>query len=86
VNAVCVPLPGRLATYQVIVGDDFTLGFIRLDVSARQWIAWPTENAACLRRFSEKDDAVQWLQEPEPAPAEAGQLPCSTPGLRKVAA
>ena len=38
-GAVCQPMPGRLATYRVVVADDLTLGFIRLDVSDQKWIA-----------------------------------------------
>jgi hypothetical protein len=70
-GAVCQAVPGRLATYRVVVCDDLTLGFIRLDVSAQKWIARTTGSdtaAACLRRFPEKADAIEWLQEREPAP------------------
>jgi hypothetical protein len=70
-GAVCQPMPGRLATYRVLVADDLTLGFIRLDVSAQLWIArtpGSETTAASLRRFPEKDAAIQWLQEREPAP------------------
>ena len=72
-GAICQPIPGRLATYRVLVADgiDIVLGFIRLDVSAQQWIARTTGSetaAASLRRFPEKAEAVAWLQEREPAP------------------
>jgi hypothetical protein len=39
VSVTCQPMPGRWATYRVVVADDLTLEFIRLDVSAQQWIA-----------------------------------------------
>jgi hypothetical protein len=34
-SAICQPMPGRLATYRVVVAGDRVLGLIRLDVSAR---------------------------------------------------
>ncbi len=71
-GAVCQPMPGRLATYRVVVSDDLTLGFIRLDVSDQKWIARTTgseRSAASLRRFSDRADAVGWLQQREPVPA-----------------
>jgi hypothetical protein len=70
-GAVCQAIPGRLATYKVVVCDDLVLGFIRLDVSAQKWIARTLGSetaAACLRRFSEKTEAIAWLAEREPAP------------------
>ena len=84
-GAVWQPMPGRLATYRVVVADDLTLGFIRLDVSAQQWIARTAgseKGVACLRRFPEKDDAARWLQEHEPAPVEAERPPYGAPGRR----
>jgi hypothetical protein len=69
-GAVCQPVAGTCCTYRVVVCDDLVLGFIRLDVGGKQWIARTTGSetaAACLRRFPEKADAVAWLQEREPA-------------------
>jgi hypothetical protein len=54
VNAVCQAISGRLATYRVVVADNLTLGFIRLDASAQQWIARTASSetsTACMRRF-----------------------------------
>ena len=87
-SAVCQPMSGRLATYRVVVADDLTLGFIRLDVSAQQWIArtpGSETSAACMRRFDDRPAAVAWLQERERAPAKAGDPPCSAPGRRSAA-
>jgi hypothetical protein len=73
VSALCRPMSGRLPTYRVVIADKVTLGFISLDVSAQQWIARTAgsdKTAACPRNFSEKDDAVQWLQEREQARVE----------------
>ncbi len=70
-SVVCEAIPGRLATYRVVVCGDLTLGFIRLDVSAQRWIARTTgseTSAASLRRFPEKAAAIAWLQEREVAP------------------
>jgi hypothetical protein len=89
VNAVCQAMSGRLATYRVVVADDLTLGFIRLDVSAQQWIARTTgseKSAACMRRFDDRPAAVAWLQERERAPAEAGDSPYTAPGRRSAVA
>ncbi len=71
-GAVCQPMPGRLATYRVVVADDLTLGFIRLDVTDQKWIARTIGSeraAACLRRFDDRAEAIGWLQQLEPAPA-----------------
>jgi hypothetical protein len=72
-SVVCQPMPGRLATYKVVVGEGITLGFLRLDVSAQKWIARlpgasDGSTEATIRRFSEKDRAVAWLQERERVP------------------
>jgi hypothetical protein len=71
-----------LAVYRVVVADDLTLGLIKLDVSAQQWVAGTVgsgEGVARLRRFPKKDDAVQWLQEHAPAPMEMGRPPYGAP-------
>ena len=68
---VCQAMPGRLATYRVLVADEITLRFIRLDVSAQKWIARTPGSEKCaasLRRFDDPTAAVSWLQEIEPAP------------------
>lgn len=71
-SVICVPLAGRVATYAVTVADDLVLGWIRLDVSAQQWIARSRgsgRSAACLRKFADKPGAVAWLQERERVPS-----------------
>jgi hypothetical protein len=86
-TAVCVPLPCRLATCAVTAVGDLVLGWIRLDVSAQEWIArtrGSERSAACLRKFADKPAAVAWLQEREPAPAEPERSPYA-PGQRRSA-
>jgi hypothetical protein len=88
-GAICQPMPGRLATYRVVVAGDRVLGLIRLDVSARQWIARTSGSettASCLRKFDDRTAAVAWLQEREPASAEAVWSPNSSPGRRRAVA
>lgn len=70
-GAVCQAMPGRLATYRVVVADDLVLGFIRLDVPARKWIArtpGSEKSAACLQMFEDRPAAVAWLQQRERVP------------------
>lgn len=70
-SAVCHLMPGRLKTYRVVVADDLVLGWIRLDVTAREWIArtrGSERSAASLRRFCDKSAAISWLMEREPDP------------------
>lgn len=71
-TAVCQLMAGRLATYRVVVADDLTLGFIRLDVSDQKWVARTTgseKSAASLRRSDNRAAAIGWLQQREPVPA-----------------
>jgi hypothetical protein len=71
-TAVCVPMPGRLATYRVVIPHvDIVVGFVRLDVCARKWIArtcGSEKTAAQIRRFETREQAASWLREREPAP------------------
>jgi hypothetical protein len=71
-TAICVPVPGRLATYAVVLPFvDITLGWVRLDASGQRWIArtcGSTATAARIRSFATQDEAVTWLVEHEPVP------------------
>jgi hypothetical protein len=88
-GAVCQPISGPLATYGVADPGNLTLEFSGRDVSARYRIAATAGRetcASCLRQFDDPPPAVAWLQEREPAPAEAGRLSYSAPGRRRVVA
>lgn len=65
-SATCQQMPGRLETYRITVNDgDITLGYLRLDIPSKKWIArtpGSARRAADLKRFLEKDAAVAWLQ------------------------
>lgn len=71
-TAVCKPMPGRLATYEVVIPYvDIVVGWIRLDVGACRWIArtcGSEKTAAQIRRFENQAEAVAFLVEREPAP------------------
>lgn len=74
-TAVCKPMAGRLATYEVVIPYvDIVVGWIRLDVGPPgRWIARTPgcpkgTTAAQIRHFEHRAEAVAFLVEREAAP------------------
>jgi hypothetical protein len=77
-TAVCRAMPDRLATYSVSIPFvDIVVGYVRLDVSERKWVARTPgcprgTSAAEIKRFETRAQAIAWLVERESAAPERG--------------